>query len=311
MTDFIQQLHALQLKTPHLGEVNIGLENSPYCQYSGYTKNCYLLIGSEHDEDCYYGNWLYFCRDCVDCKNTYKCELCYECTDCENCYGCVDCQDCKFCQDCENCFDCRSCQNCYGCAGLRNKQYYFLNEKLSKEEYEARMKEEKPSSEEVFQKTPRVASRQINTENCTGDYIQNSKNAHYCFEVKELEDCSFCDGCIQIKDCYECSNCYFGCELSYEIMSAIQLVNCNFCYSCHYCSDCEHCEQCFNCDHCFGCVGLHKKKYHILNEPYSREEYLEKIRKIKAANDLNKYILANPYPYEDSKAYQLFGQAAP
>lgn len=303
MNDFIKKLHALQRSTPHLGENNINVENSPYCQYCGYTKNCYLLTGSEHDEDCYYGNWLYFCKDCIDCHNTYKCELCHDCIDCSECYNCNECQDCQTCTDCEQCFDCKGCKNCYGCAGLRNKEYYFLNEKVTPEEFEKRAKE---SPEEIFKKTPRLASRQTNTENCTGDYIQNSKNSPECFEVKEMEDCGYCDNCIKDKDCYDLSNCYFGCELSYEVMSAIQVVNCNFCYSCHYCSDVEHSEMCYHCKNCFGCVSLRGREYYILNEPYSQEEYHKKVAEIKAATNCNQYLIEPNFPYEDSKAYQFF-----
>ena len=32
--------------------------------------------------------------------------------------------------------DCTSCKNCFGCIGQKHKEYMFLNEQLSKEEYE-------------------------------------------------------------------------------------------------------------------------------------------------------------------------------
>jgi hypothetical protein len=34
-------------------------------------------------------------------------------------------------------------------------------------------------------------------------------------------------------------------------------------------------DNCHNCDYCIGCSNLHNKKYHILNQPVSKEEYNE------------------------------------
>jgi hypothetical protein len=33
------------------------------------------------------------------------------------------------------------------------------------------------------------------------------------------------------------------------------------------------CVDCTDCTYCFGCVGLGRKDFHILNEPYDRETY--------------------------------------
>ena len=32
---------------------------------------------------------------------------------------------------------------------------------------------------------------------------------------------------------------------------------------------------CTGCNYCFGCVGLSRRDFHILNEPYDRATYFE------------------------------------
>jgi hypothetical protein len=50
----------------------------------------------------------------------------------------VDCFDCF---DCFDCYACSGCHACYKCSGLYKNEYCILNVQLTKEEYEAKMKE--------------------------------------------------------------------------------------------------------------------------------------------------------------------------
>jgi hypothetical protein len=36
-----------------------------------------------------------------------------------------------------------------------------------------------------------------------------------------------------------------------------------------------------DCNYCFGCVGLAKKDFYILNQPFGRQEYFELTNKLK------------------------------
>ena len=47
--------------------------------------------------------------------------------------------------------------------------------------------------------------------------------------------------------------------------------------------DTERCIDCNGCTYCFGCVGLSKKDFHILNEPYERQEYFAKVSELRRA----------------------------
>ncbi len=101
------------------------------------------------------------------------------------------------------------------------------------------------------------------------------------------------DGCVECVGCRACNGCTFCRESE-------RLVRCHYCVRCNMCTDCSHCrgsrgligcmhcvssENCASssylvqsvslthCTYCFGCVGLSGRDFHILNEPYSRQEY--------------------------------------
>jgi len=287
--NYFQQILELQSKSPRPGMSTLKSVNSDYTSHCSECKNCYLLIGSERDEDCLYGNWLYYCRDCVDSDFLFKCELCHECTDCENCYNLNFCQDCTTCTDCSLCYDCKGCKNCFGCAGLRNKEFCAFNKQYSHEEYIKKLSELKNADnknnmqdfEEIKLKTPRLFAHVADNENSPGDYIYHCKNSYACFDGKKLEDCFYMTSSIECKDCADMANSYFGCELSYEVMSSIELYNCNFSNFCYNSRDLEYCEWCFNCSNCFGCFYLQHKQFYIFNQPYKKEDYFKKVEEIK------------------------------
>ena len=66
-------------------------------------------------------------------------------------------------------------------------------------------------------------------------------------------------------------------EFSYENFECYRV---NRLFYSSYSTDCiesAYLIDCRNCMNCFGCVGLVNKKYHIFNQPYSKEEYLKLI----------------------------------
>lgn len=190
---------------------------------------------------------------------------------------------------------------------IGNKQYgkeeYFrkveeLKGKFSQEQLEEML-------EQVKKQVPRLNVHQLNNENTTGDYVYNSKNASGCFDVKDLEDCGYCDNSVALKDCYDMSNSYYNSELNYEVMSEMNLVNCNFCVTCFDSSNLDHCELVYNSHDCFGCFTMKNAQYCIFNEQYSKEEYFKKVEQIKKemmeGGEYFKFPCST-YPYEDSNA---------
>jgi len=170
--------------------------------------------------------------------------------------------------------------------GLRKKKFCVYNEQLSEEEYKERLPKlreeglDEVRHEKLQRETPRIALTALNQENCFGNYIVGSKDSYYVFKVHDLEDCFYMYDSQEDKDCVDC--CAFNkSELCYGCMENSTLYNCNFMYWCANCTDCEYLMYCFDCEHCFGCFGLKYKKYCILNEQYSKEEYFSRVREIK------------------------------
>lgn len=310
---YIKKMEELRLTVPRVGLLAVNCENSPYVSYSGNLKNCHMLSGSEFDEDCYYGFWLYDSNTSVDCDYCQKCELCYDCLDCIECYNVNHSQDCTNCTDCEYCYDCIGCQNCFGCIGLRRQKYCIGNKQYTKEEYEKKIAElKKGSSEKLWEMLeqvklayPHYYVHELNNDGFSGDYVYNCKNVHECFDVKELEDCLYCNNSVSLKDCMDMSNSYYNSELNYEVMSEMNLYNCNFCVTCFDSQNLDHCESLYNSHDCFGCFTMKNAEYCIFNEQYTKEEYFKRVEEIKKemleSGEYMEYPCST-YPYEDSNA---------
>lgn len=315
---YLQKMEEVRAKVPRIGLLSVNCENSPYVSYTGNSKNSHLLFGGEHDENCYYGFWLHDSKDSADCDYCQKCELCYDCVDCLECYNVSYSQDCANCSACEYCYDCVGCQNCFGCTGQRRKSYMIGNKEVDRSEYETKLKEFKEKNsqeqlrsmlEQVKRQAPHSYVHVLNNENSTGDYVYNSKDSDFCFDVKQLENCLYCNNSVQLKDCVDMSNGYFNSELNYEVMSEMNLYNCNFCVTCFDSQNLEHCESLYNCSNCFGCFGLKHKDFYIFNEPYSEEDYYKKVKNIrKEMMESGEYMkfLPSTYPFEDSNASMEF-----
>lgn len=130
-------------------------------------------------------------------------------------------------------------------------------------------------------RTPRVFGRQLNTENCIGDYIFNSKNCFLCFDARECQDCLYSDRPIGSKDLMDCAFTHLNCEGDYMIVSSNQTVNSNFCFVIDFCHDCEYCMYVYNSHHLFGCISRNHAEYEILNQKYPPEAWFKKVREIK------------------------------
>ena len=111
---------------------NVNSTNSDYCNMCIGNKNCYLIFGGDRNEDSMYGSLPMYCRNCVDCDWTYRCELCYFSAYSEHCYSSRFIFNCKDCYDCGFCEDLIGCNNCILSFNLRNKSYYIENKAYSK-----------------------------------------------------------------------------------------------------------------------------------------------------------------------------------
>lgn len=101
-----------------------------------------------------------------------------------------------------------------------------------------------------------------NCSHCT--FSEGCVDCHACNYAVDSEGCSHC---TKIRDCVQCHQ-------------SSQLVDCRRCVSSKFL---EHCSDCAECTYCYGCVGLVRKEFHILNEPYDRKTYFRVVKALRAA----------------------------
>lgn len=211
---FFEQFIDLMNCVPQLALSATANHNSNFVNQCGWCKNCYLTFEADGDEDCMYSTYIYDSRSSLDLCQAVNCEICYECIDCYNCYHLIFSQDCENCSESTFLKNCIGCSNCYGCVNLRNKQYYFFNEKLSKEEYLTRVAEITPQQATEFYKLreqfsafaaqfPHKGTHGISNEHSSGDYIRNTQNCSWCFDANHLQDCKFVYNARNAKKVYD------------------------------------------------------------------------------------------------------------
>ena len=334
---FFHQLQELFRTTPQRARQMTALTNSDYCAMSGYLKNCYLVFNSGYSEDSLYCAFLERGKECLD---LYVADLCERCYDSSNIFKDYNVRYSKRCNECMNVsfsYNLQNCSDCFGCANLKNKQYYIFNTPYSREEYEASMRkfdhgsyffveEMKKKIFEMMLKYPRRYAEGLNNENVSGDYIFNSKNASYCCEVTDCENCKWCHfiSIAASRDSYDFTMWGGGAERMYECMGAG-----GGAYDVKFCSgswnpllNCEYLKETIkgNSD-CFGCFGIRKKQYCILNKQCTKAEYETLVPKIKQHMNDMPYVDSvgriyrygeffpvdlSPYAYNETLAHALF-----
>lgn len=287
---FFDQFNDLQKQIPRANVVALQNENSDYSTGTAYCKNCYLINSSEYCEDCYYGKLFQNCKNCVDCAYVYDSELLYECFNVTKGYNCRYVYNSQDVVDSWFCDNLRGCQNCFLSTNLFGKHYYFLNEPLSEVDYKqkvaeytsnpTKLAEAKQQFDELRKKRIYKYANIINCENCTGDFLANSKNCTDCYDVTDSEDCTYVQVGVQTKDLLDCSNMYIKPELSYEVLGTIGTYNVHFSLYIFNSSNIWYSQQLFSCKDCFGCVGLRNKQYCIFNKQYSKDDYEREVAKI-------------------------------
>jgi hypothetical protein len=167
-----------------------------------------------------------------------------------------------------------------------------MNKQLSKEEYMGKLsglmldrRSRVIEAAEFFERHrlqyPHKYMLGEQNENVTGNAINGCRNVYKCFDVSELEECSYCTWLHQSKNCMdiyawgfpttESCECMEVGDRSYHVLFSISVWNCSnimYCYCANSSTD------------IFGCVSLRNKKYCILNKQYSKEEYERLMPKI-------------------------------
>jgi len=288
---FFDQLYELQSKTPHFHQLGKNNLNCDYTDDVWECKDLYLCRSMGSCEDLLYSYRILNSKDCMDLTYCYDMEQSYECTYCFKGYHLKFALECRDCSDSWFLYNCRGCRHCFMCWNLRNKEYHILNKPYTKEEYEAKIRSLHLNSRHFLTNLKRHFENHLkndaihkslfvlNSQNCEGNYISNCKNCKDAYFLENSEDSFHLFRSPATKTCWDCCGLYRG-EICYEVCQSTDLTACHFANYSVDCSDSQYIDQCFNSHHLFGCVGLKRKKYCILNKPYSETDYHATVKKL-------------------------------
>jgi hypothetical protein len=318
---FFDQFAELRARVPHPSLHNTNVQNAMYGNHCVSNKDCYLTIGSDLCEDCYFTYWAIRCRSCFDCSVAYDSELCHSCVDIRICYNCYEVVNSENMHDSQYCCDCKGCHDCMGCIGLRHQEYCILNEALSREQYllQIRRLREQPGAMEefldAFERLCRgfahLATKNTQSEDVLGDRVWRSKRCLQGFDLEKCEDLNYSTFGFEGIDSQDID--FFGrVERMYEGFSAFGQYNCISTILCHYSFDTYYSEYCISCHHLFGCVSLHHNQYCILNKEYTRERWEDLVPKIirhmKRTGEWGEFfpVKLSPFPYNITVAQKYY-----
>jgi hypothetical protein len=130
LDDFLRALEGLiddrETSDDPPGEGNFGCEECRACNH------CRFCIGCDSCEDCTY------CDECIDCTSATQSK---RCVSCQKISYCEDSRDCKSSRYLTLCVSCTDCVHCLACVGLEGAEFYVLNEKRTRKEYFALLRQ--------------------------------------------------------------------------------------------------------------------------------------------------------------------------
>lgn len=294
---FFEQFKELWDSVPKLQLVVLGDNiNSDYTHDAYKLVNCYLVFDAEQCLDSYYGETCDHLKDCCDSLCLKNAELCYECVNCKDCYNLDFSRYCNNCSDSKFLLNCKGCRNCFGCANLQNKQYYIFNKPHTSKEYERivaqygldsfqNLQKFKKDIEEFYKQFPQKNLHGVMNENVTGENLNMCKDTFESYDCDGLRDCKYCVNMLMgANDCYDIEIWGKNLELSYNgtgVGDGSRNVIASY-YACMSADNVYHSIYCMNNNsNLFGCVGLHQKKFCIMNKQYEEKQWHEMFTKIK------------------------------
>ena len=297
---FFEQLRGLQRVVPKLALWQRNVINSDFSNMCGECKNVYLSVSVVvNSENVFYSKAVDASKDIFDSYNIKISEGCYQDIDGEKNYNTQYAIQSRNCIDSRYVYDCVNCRNCFMSTSLRNKEYYFRNQQLTKEQYIAEMAKInfgsratrydllKEFNDIQLQSAHRFANV-LKSVNTTGNGISNAKNARNCFDVYDVENVKNCYRGFGFKDSMD-FDYGLNSELMYEYTTgATQDFNVKFSYSAMTnVRNADYVECCVSGTNLFGCISVRNKSNVILNKAYSEEEFVLLRKKIIAQmNDM-------------------------
>lgn len=313
---FLEQFKELLAVAPLPAVGNTNCIRSDYGNHNADCKDCYLTFASWKNEATHYSLGMIGSNNTLDCYKSTNLERSYFNTLCDTGFKVSFSYMADHSTDSAFLDHVRGMNDCFGCVNMRNKSHCIYNEQFSAEEYKKRLSvidlgsysvlEQQKKEFSDFSKTfPKRFANNVKVQDCTGDYILNSKNCKKCFDVYEgCENLRYATHVAMMKDSYEV---YGGgvAELIYEgVDSGLDASNYIATVLTHGCHDVKYTYNCFFASHLFACVGIRGSKYCILNKQYTESEYNALVPKI------IEHMNAMPYVDAQGREYR-FGDFFP
>jgi hypothetical protein len=318
---FFEQYAHMRAKVPRLAIFNTQSTNSEFTVHSSKNHNSYMGSSLVDCEDVMYADWAFSCRDSMDLLFCSRMEMSYHCEDSQDCFHANYLELCTNVSESYIAFDCRGAKRLVGCVSLRNRKNHILNKPASKEECIAtihRLKTDHAFFQDFMSKykalkasLPKRDAWTTNAENCTGNYIVDSKNAHYAYNIKDVEDARFIYEAKDVQDGYDSCRVGTG-EMIYEVKGAVDLKFSKFCNLVYQSDNAVYSDNCQNSSYIFGCMSLKGHKYCFLNKQYTKDEYYELIPKVvehmKETGEYGEFfpVELSAFGYNETKAQEFF-----
>ena len=143
----------------------------------------------------------------------------------------------------------------------------------------------------VQKKVPRLALNVLTSIN--SEYTNNTGDCKNCYLIFAAEQDTDCLYSRLIQHCIACVDCAFiyDSELCYECIDCRELYNSIYCERCQSSTDLMFCFDMRDSNNCLFCVNGRHLSNSILNQKYSKEEFLKR----------KKEILSSYYKFNEAK----------
>ncbi len=109
------------------------------------------------------------------------------------------------------------------------------------------------------------------------DDVWSSKDCYLCRSLLNCENVSYGYRTVNCKNSIDAAYC-FDTELSYDCLYCFKCFKVRHSFNSRDCLESAFLYDCRNVQNCFMCWNLRNKQYHILNQPYTKEAYFEKLK---------------------------------
>jgi len=140
---------------------------------------------------------------------------------------------------------------------------------------------------DLHKRSPRPHQLGEKNENCDyGDDAWESKNCYLSRSFLQCENLSYSYRNVRCRDSYDLVYCYDA-DQSYDCMYCFKIFGVKHSFDTWNSMNSAFLYDCRNCQNCFMCWNLRNKEYHILNIPYSKEEYEKKMEEYNTGSQEN------------------------